>query len=89
MRRSLLSLALIAGVVPLAAAHAAPTFAAPAVRVAPLAQTVQYYEPNWREHEYWRRHREEEERRREAWREHEWRERHWREQQYGNPYYDH
>lgn len=73
MRNMLLASAVLGAV-----AIAGPANAAPATReraaVAPHAQTVQYYDPNWREHEEWRRRREEE-RRREAWRrEHERRE---------------
>src|SRR3954447_16686984 len=78
MRKMLLSLAVIGGVSATAAvAHAAPAVTAPVVKAAPLGQTVQYYDPDWREREHMRHRREEEWRRREAWRDREaWRERH-------------
>ena len=61
-------------------ASAPPAAAAPSgislsiVSAGPVAETVQYYEPGWREREEWRRRREIEFRRREEWRRHqEWR----------------
>ena len=70
MRRVLLSLAILGGVSAAgAAAHATPTAVAPALKTASHVQSVQYYDPDWRAREYWRRRHEEEWRRREAWRE--------------------
>lgn len=88
MRKTLLTLAVLGGAVALGAAAPASAATAQAVHGAPHLQTVQYYDPDWREHEYWRHRRQEEWRRRQAWREHEdWREREaWRERRaYGAP----
>ena len=78
MRKTLLSLSVLAGVVAIGgAAQAKPAVHHPA----PHVRTVQYYDPDWREHEYWRHRREEEWRRRQAWRDRE----EWREHHLGGP----
>ena len=72
MRNTLLSLAALGGIVAgSGAAHAAPPPWAPAHGRVAHAQPVQYYDRDWREHEYWRHRREEDWRRRQAWRERE------------------
>jgi hypothetical protein len=56
------SLAAHAATTPVAAQPVSPGWFGPGV------QTVQYYDPDWRQREEWRRRREFEERRREEWR---------------------
>ena len=66
MRKTLLSLAVLSGVVAIGgAAQAAPLVHKTTSQV----HKVQYYDPDWREHEYRRHRREEEWRRHQAWRE--------------------
>jgi hypothetical protein len=68
MRKTLLTLAVLSGVVAVGGAvQAKPLVHKTAAQV----HKVQYYDPDWREHEYWRHRRQEEWRRREAWRDRE------------------
>lgn len=72
MRKLLIASAVLGAVlvvaVQAAPAAAAPGVKAPAVQAGGQVQSVQYYEPGWREREAWRLRREDEWRRREAWR---------------------